>query len=86
MEGKRSHWKRKGKQGLVMKITDHVKGMSSFQYYRAGNLWFKTDSSFEFPVPCADVEGATVDATMKSMMLMRWIRKHIETIKEGVDV
>lgn len=69
-----------------MKITDHVKGTSRFEYYRAGNLWYATDTGFSFPVPVEDVEGATVDATMKSMMLMRWIRKHLETLNEAANV
>ncbi len=62
------------------KITDHVRGTSRFQYYRAGNLWYQTDTGIEFPVPVEDTDGATFEAEHKSLTLMRWIRKHLSMI------
>ena len=61
-----------------MKITDHVKGKSTFQYYRAGNLYYKTDTGFEFYVPVSDTNDATFNAEDKSIFFMRWIRKTME--------
>jgi hypothetical protein len=68
-----------------MSVKDYVKGQSEFTYYRAGNLWFKTDNGFEFPVPCDDLDSATVTSSMKSLTLMRWIRKHLATLENGGD-
>lgn len=62
------------------KITDHVKGTSHFIFFRAGNLWYRTDTGFEFPVPVEDTGGATFDAEIKSLTLMRWIRKHMNVV------
>jgi hypothetical protein len=68
-----------------MKLTDHVKGMSTFSYFRAGNLWYITDTGFEFPVPVEDTDGATFDSSVKSLMLMRWIKKHIDVVNTGIN-
>jgi hypothetical protein len=62
------------------KITDHVRGTSRFLYFRAGNLWYQTDTGIEFPVPVEDTDGATFEAEHKSLTLMRWIRKHMALI------
>lgn len=63
-----------------MSVTEHVKGTSKFAFFRAGNLWFRTDTGFEFPVPVEDTDGATFEAECKSLTLMRWIRKHLDTV------
>lgn len=54
-----------------------------FVRYRAGNLWYVTDSGFEFPVPVSDAGEATFLAEDKAPLFMRYIRKHLETIKEA---
>jgi hypothetical protein len=70
----------------MTKVTDHVKGMSRFKFYRAGVLYYQTnDSGLEFPVPIVDVEGATLNDEEKSMHLMRWIRKHLSTLQEATE-
>jgi len=61
-----------------MKVVDHVKGTSSFMYYRDSALWYKTDdTNFLFPVPVDDIGTTTFEAHYKSLFLMRWIRKYI---------
>lgn len=67
----------------MSEISKHVKGMSKFSFYRAGNLYYLTDTGIEFPVPTADVEGASLNAEEKSLHLMRWIRKHLATLAEA---
>jgi hypothetical protein len=63
-------------------IKDMVSGgkTASFSHYFEGDLWYKTQCGFEFPVPISDAGGATFMATEKAMFLMRYIRKHIELI------
>lgn len=69
-----------------MNIKDMVSGgkLATFINYRHKELWYKTECGFEFPVPIEDVGDATFNATEKAMLLMRYIRKHIETIKSGM--
>jgi hypothetical protein len=52
-----------------------------FIYYRDGELWYKTECGFEFPVPIKDVGNATFLAEDKAILLMRYIRKHKEMLE-----
>ena len=66
-----------------MKTFDHVKGTSEFVYMIDNTLIYKTtDTGFEFPVPVEDLGGSHLNATEKSILLMKWIRKHLETLGE----
>jgi len=53
-----------------------------FVYYRGGELWYKTENDFIFPVPVNDIGDATFNATDKAMLFMRYIRKHIAALDE----
>ena len=67
-----------------MNIKDMVKDNQkvTFQCYRKGELWYKTDSGFEFPVPVDDAGDATMLASDKALLFMRYIRKHIEVCEQ----
>ena len=52
----------------------------TFAFYKDNALWYRTDDGFEFPVPIADVGGATMLATDKALLFMRYIRKHVEML------
>lgn len=68
-----------------MNIFEEVKDNKqvSFQYYRDGNLWYKTESGFLFPVPVEDIGNATFLAVDKAMLFMRYIRKHDKVLTEA---
>lgn len=51
-----------------------------FQYYRKGELWYKTECGFMFVA--SDTGDGTFNNEDKSMMFMRYIRKHIEEIQK----
>lgn len=71
-----------------MKVSDHVSktGTVSFQRYHDQNLWYKTDdTNFEFPVPIEDIGNATFLATDKSILFMRYIRKHIDLLQSNEE-
>lgn len=51
-----------------------------FTHYFDGNLWYKTENGFAFPVPVSDAGNATFLAEDKAMLFMRYIRKHIATV------
>ena len=57
--------------------------MVRFTHYRQGELWFKTDDGFVFPVPVSDLGEATAKAEEKAIFYMRWIRKYIAEIAEA---
>ena len=67
-----------------MKISDHVKGKSEFSFYKDGQLWYKTSDTFlEFPVPIDDIGTATFNRVEKSLLLMRYIRKWLNTQEQA---
>lgn len=66
-----------------MKLIDHVKGTVNFVHYQDGNLVYVTESGLEFPVPISDCGSARFENNDKAILFMRWIRKHLETLKEG---
>jgi hypothetical protein len=64
---------------LVAKVTEHIKGMSTFQFYRKGYLHYQTnDTGFAFHVPIEDIGDASFNRVEKSMTMMRYIRKMLE--------
>ena len=54
-----------------------------FVFYRDGNLWYKTEDGFQFPVPTDDVGNATFLSQDKALLFMRYIRKHLDEINRG---
>lgn len=65
-----------------MKLIDMVKDKKVFfNFYRAGELWYKTEDGFDFPVPILDIGDATFLAEDKAILFMRYIRKHLESIE-----
>lgn len=64
-------------------LKEHVKGRVRFQFYREKELWYKTDTGLEFPVPIEDCGNGIFLAEDKGMFFMRYIRKHLETIQKG---
>jgi hypothetical protein len=68
-----------------MNIKDIVKNgkKAQFMYYKQNELWYVTECGFKFPVPINDTGDGEFRFEEKAMMLMRYIRKHIESINEG---
>ena len=63
-----------------MSVKEHVMGRSYFQFYKQGNLYYKTDTGVEFHIPISDTNDATFEAEDKSIFFMRWIRKTLEML------
>lgn len=55
-----------------------------FSFYRDGELWYKAENGFEFPIPTEDLKGAIFKAEDKSIYFMRFIRKHLEFLQESM--
>lgn len=69
----------------MMSVKDLVKDGKrvQFMFYRAKELWYRTDDGFEFPVPIEDTGDGVFLNEDKAMMFMRYIRKHLENIEKG---
>lgn len=68
-----------------MKMIELIKGQKvHFDYYRDGEMWYKTDSGFIFPVPIKDAKeigNATFLRDDKTIYFMRYIRKYKEELE-----
>jgi len=74
---------------MNFKIMDIVKNdnIASFSYYRKGVMYYTVSfinsdtpnfvSTHLFPVPLEDIGDATLEANIKAITLMRYIRKAI---------
>jgi len=49
----------------------------SFSHYKLGELWYRTETGFQFPVPVSDCGDGTFLAEDKAILFMRYIRKHL---------
>ena len=52
----------------------------------SGQLWYRTEEGFEFPVPVTDrkeVGNATFLAEDKAIYFMRYIRKHMQFLDDA---
>lgn len=66
-----------------MNVKDMVKDgkQVTFQFYRAGELIYKTECGFVFPVPIQDIGDATFLPQDKAILFMRYINWQIKKIK-----
>lgn len=54
-----------------------------FLFYKSHELWYVTETGFEFPVPTYDTGDGTFLAEDKAMLFMRYIRKHVKFLEEA---
>jgi len=67
-----------------MNIKDIVKNQNAhFVFYRDKALFYETDNGFQFPVPLSDAGSATLNKKEKAILLMRYIRKHLENTEKA---
>lgn len=66
-----------------MNLKQHVMGKVTFSHYTQGELWYKNELGFEFPVPISDTGNATFLAQDKALLFMRYIRKHLEMLEKA---
>jgi len=71
-----------------MDIKDRVRGTVTFSHYQSGDLWYRCEDGFTFPVPVpGDTGAARFLPTDKGIYFMRYIRKHMaEIAKEAAPV
>jgi|KBSMisStandDraft_5_1062788.scaffolds.fasta_scaffold358858_2 hypothetical protein len=54
-----------------------------FMHYTRGELWYRTETGFEFPVPISDCGDGIFLAEDKAILFMRYIRKHLAYLEEA---
>jgi len=65
----------------MSRIKDIVKGQQArFVFYRDRALFYETDGGFRFPIPVDDAGSATFNSEEKAILLMRYIRKHLDRL------
>jgi len=65
---------------MASKLLDMVKDKKvTFSYCRDGVLYYETECGFMFAVPLDDAGSATFNRKEKATLLMRWIRKQMES-------
>lgn len=70
---------------MAPSIKDLVKDKKVyFMFYRSGELWYKTDDDFVFPVPISDCGEATFLNEDKAILFMRYIRKYLEELNKAL--
>lgn len=57
----------------------------TFVRFKEGNLWYRTECGFEFPVPVEDTGTATFLPEDKALLFMRYIRKHIAYLEKAKE-
>ena len=66
-------------EGKIMTLKELIKGKTvKFVCYREGELTYRTEDGFEFPVPTNDTGTGTFLNEDKAILYMRWIRKQYE--------
>ena len=70
---------------IIMNIKDMIKDKTvKFIFYKDLSLWYVTECGFEFPVPIEDTGTATFLPKDKAILFMRYIRKHIKCVEDGL--
>ena len=72
----------------IMSVKDMVRDgkLVEFQYYRKGNLFYKTECGFLFPVPIGDTGDGQFNRTDRAMLFMRYIRKEVAAREKAAEV
>lgn len=56
-----------------------------FVRFQDNQLWYQADNGFEFPIPVDDAAGGTFLAEDQASFFMRWIRKHLDYLRNVVQ-
>lgn len=66
---------------MNLNLKEMIRGRVKFDFYRDGNLYYKTENGVLFPVPVSDAGTATFLAEDKAILFMRYMRKFIAEIQ-----
>lgn len=69
---------------MTYTVKDCINGPVKFQFYRSGVLYYKCANGFVFEVPVTDTNDAVFKDEDKGIFFMRWIRKALDQLNNGV--
>ncbi len=55
----------------------------TFTHFANGEFWYQTACGFAFPVPLSDIGTATLLASDKATLFVRYIRKHLAMLEQA---
>jgi len=64
-------------------LAQEIKGTVTFSHYQKGDLWYKTESGFLFPVPTSDTGDGKFLNSDRAMLFMRWIKAYRKEIENA---
>ena len=69
---------------IIPNLKDEVKDGKKvkFIFYKENELWYETESGFEFSVPIETTGSGKFLAEDRAMLFMKWIRNQINYWKE----
>lgn len=67
---------------MTYDLKEMIRGKVKFDFYRDGNLYYRTENNLLFPVPVSDTGTATFLAEDKAILFMRYIRKFIVSMED----
>lgn len=65
-------------------VKECVAGKVQFLFYRSGTLFYRCENGFVFEVPITDTNDAVFKDVDKGIFFMRWIRKALDQLNNGV--
>ena len=59
-----------------------------FSYFRDNEFWYEQEDGFLFPISLFEAQSSKVTflAEDKAMLFMRWMRKHLDSLKTSILV
>lgn len=66
-------------------LKGRVKGQVEFSHYQDGNLVYRCEDGFDFPVPVSQCGTARFLNKDKGILFMKWIKKHSDLAVRGVN-
>jgi len=72
---------------ILPRMVDEVRDEKKvkFKCLKNKEMWYVTESGFEFPVPLSETEGAEFLAEDKALYFSRWIGRHIKDLQEALN-
>jgi hypothetical protein len=63
---------------MTFDLRECVAGQPTFQFYRGGHLYYKTENGLLFPVPASDISDVTLTQTDRTLVFARHISAFLE--------
>lgn len=66
-------------------LKKRITGQVDLSHYQDGNLYYRCEDGFEFPVPVSQCGSARFLNKDKGILFMKWIKKHSDLAVKGIN-